>query len=133
MKRLLSFAVLLYVPCSSDLAWAEPRQMLAEDLAAITGGLLDFYYIAPVVVVSSTNSTQAGASQNSAAQAASTSTINVVTNINLTSITGLVNQQQPAAGGVHSLPNVQMPVWVPWQQQLRPLGSLLGTLAQPTP
>ena len=59
MKKLVSFAVLLCVPLSLDLAWAEPRAMPAEELAAVTGGLLDFYYISPVVVVSSTNTTQA--------------------------------------------------------------------------
>jgi hypothetical protein len=133
MKKLLSFALLLCVPLSSDLAWAEPRHMAAEELAAVTAGLLDFYYIAPVVVVSSNNSTQAGARRYSSAQASSAPTINVATNVNLTSVTGLIMPQQPAVGGNGTRPSVQMPVWVPWQQQLRPLGALLGTLAPPTP
>ena len=54
-------------------------------------------------------------------------------NVNLTSITGLTTPQQPVADGSGATPSVQMPVWVPWQQQLRPLGALLGTLTPPTP
>jgi hypothetical protein len=133
MKTLVPFALLLCMPLSPDFAWAEPRPMPAEELADVTGGLLDFYHISPVVVVSSNNSTQAGASHYSGAQASSAPTINVATTVNLTSITGLTTFQQPSASGNDAPPSMQMPVWVPWQQQLRPLGALLGPLMTPTP
>jgi hypothetical protein len=132
MKKIVPFAFLLCMPLSPDFAWAEPRPMPAEELADVTGGLLDFYYISPVVVVSSNNSTQAGASHYSGAQASSAPTINVATTVNLTSITGLTTFQQPGADS-NGAPSMQMPVWVPWQQQLRPLGALLGPLMTPAP
>jgi hypothetical protein len=130
MKKILVPLLLLYLSSPTADAWAEPLKLPDEDLQAVTGGLLDLYFVMPITIVNSTNTTLAGTGGDGIASAVGNSNVNVSTNVVLNSIDVLltpISGNPAAAGGDASL--AQMPVWVPWKQELRPLGIVGGMLA----
>jgi short subunit fatty acids transporter len=130
MKRILVPLLLLYLATPPAGALADPIKLPDEDLQAVTGGLLDLYFVMPITIVNSTNTTLAGTGGDGIASAVGNSNVTVSTNVVLNSIDVLlapISSNPAASGGDASL--AQMPVWVPWKQELRPLGIVGGMLA----
>lgn len=138
MKRIL-LPVLLFLAVPPELASAQPVKLPADQLQEVTGGLLDLYFVMPVTIVHGTNTTLADASRAAAgagAQAAGSSNINVHTDVRINSIDVFLNQNPALAGNGPAGAGAnlsQMPVWVPWKQELRPLwfvGDMLAAFAR---
>jgi hypothetical protein len=59
MKKVLVPLLLLYLSSPTADAWAEPLKLPDEDLQAVSGGLLDLYFVMPITIVHSSNTTVA--------------------------------------------------------------------------
>jgi short subunit fatty acids transporter len=130
MKKVLVPLLLLYLSSPTADAWADPLKLPDEDLQAVSGGLLDLYFVMPITIVHSSNTTVAETGGDGLATAIGNSSVNVSTNVVLNSIDVLLSpiSGNPAATGSDAS-LAQMPVWVPWKQELRPLGIVGGMLA----
>lgn len=110
-------------------ARAEPRVLADAELGRVAAGLFDTYLVMPVIVVDNRNTSTTTAVGSSNVSSTAISNVNV-NNVIALSPTDTVTQL-PAAGltttghvpalAPPAAAPAQLPVWVPWAAELRPL------------